>query len=691
MAIIFKLSILLPVVYSVFGLNENAAFKNEIKTLKRVSEEAFGNLSLKENLLESFNNLYLDFVCSQDFSNRNVSNECFKEMEVVCNTTDLLFDMADAWSKIPYSGMRTATKQDFGAFDQCIKIDYQNENMRILGKHCTFGWAIPMEDSVYLLSYCMPNSCSATDLIRMINTISIPENILEQVINDRTCTNKLTNSEMDPSSIVVTTLFATFLFLVVLSTVYEVYQYKKNVEKSNPLLTIFSIFSNGKKLIQTSKNISGEQIQVFHGIKVISMMWILAGHAAGFFAFLPVTNQNEMDSFQTEKYARYITAAHLAVDTFFYISGFLLAYQYFKTSSQKPILVQLISVPSMILHRYLRITPVVLMFFLYAVYLAKYIGDGPIFTIFYDTLNTPCKEHWWAVFLYIQNYYNPNDMCYVHLWYLSADFQLFFIGLFIMIGMAWQYKRRFNMVLMCMIFLNVLFLALPLYTKLRFPNYDPEHLEYETHSKLITYFMGVMFGFYFRCQRHKPFIFNRVSNIVVWIITLSAMFTCTVVLHEVYSNDSSHIGKSLCDVFIKPFWCLGLTFITYSSIYGHGGIINWFLSTAFMQVISKLTFCVYILHMPVIVFWIATRRTRHHFSDLNLFFYYWGYLVITIMVSVIWTLMFESPIINMEKLIFGSGKPKKPAPKNKDEKPTEHNGKHLITVTHKAPEENGYC
>lgn len=50
------------------------------------------------------------------------------------------------------------------------------------------------------------------------------------------------------------------------------------------------------------------------------------------------------------------------------------------------------------------------MFFLYSVYISKHIGNGPIFPAVYDNFNIPCKEHWWAVFLYIQNYYNPTDL-----------------------------------------------------------------------------------------------------------------------------------------------------------------------------------------------------------------------------------------------------------------------------------------
>lgn len=43
------------------------------------------------------------------------------------------------------------------------------------------------------------------------------------------------------------------------------------------VLTAFSIYTNTKKLLHASKG-TREQIQIFHGLKFISMMWIIAGH-----------------------------------------------------------------------------------------------------------------------------------------------------------------------------------------------------------------------------------------------------------------------------------------------------------------------------------------------------------------------------------------------------------------------------
>lgn len=58
----------------------------------------------------------------------------------------------------------------------------------------------------------------------------------------------------------------------------------------------FSAYSNGKKLLAISPKTNKEQIHVFNGLKFISMMWIIAGHAMEVFdyEFIPVLNRQEV-------------------------------------------------------------------------------------------------------------------------------------------------------------------------------------------------------------------------------------------------------------------------------------------------------------------------------------------------------------------------------------------------------------
>lgn len=41
--------------------------------------------------------------------------------------------------------------------------------------------------------------------------------------------------------------------------------------------------------------------------------------------------------------------------------------------------------------------------------LLKYFGSGPLWNSFDDHLVNPCRKHWWAALLYIQNYVHDNQ------------------------------------------------------------------------------------------------------------------------------------------------------------------------------------------------------------------------------------------------------------------------------------------
>lgn len=65
-----------------------------------------------------------------------------------------------------------------------------------------------------------------------------------------------------------------------------------SVESPSPIWTAFSIYTNGKKLLQSTRPSHGsEQILCFNGMKFISMWWIISGHGAISWFLAPVMNK----------------------------------------------------------------------------------------------------------------------------------------------------------------------------------------------------------------------------------------------------------------------------------------------------------------------------------------------------------------------------------------------------------------
>lgn len=146
-------------------------------------------------------------------------------------------------------------------------------------------------------------------------------------------------------------------------------------------------------------------------MRFISMMWVLSFHAVSVFqaGIISLENFPEAKDWDQSISNRYIESGLLAVDTFFFMAGFLLAFTYLKTSEES-IGAQLKKVPKMYLHRYLRVTPSVGAMYLVTITIFKFMGTGPTWTLVTKMLRDTCLNRWWKFFLYVQNYTDPDDM-----------------------------------------------------------------------------------------------------------------------------------------------------------------------------------------------------------------------------------------------------------------------------------------
>ncbi|XP_074037732.1 nose resistant to fluoxetine protein 6 isoform X2 [Leptinotarsa decemlineata] len=576
------------------------------------SEVAF-DLSLKD----------MQKVCS--ISDNGVTKECASQMKEVCSNT-IWLEMFDASSKFIYPGMATSVRGDYGNFDECVKIDHKYSRGRILGKYCYPGLVIPdLTDlnntdlnKFFKFAICMPDACSAADY----NTIfqNIFQNEFPPLFRDDFCVTKESGEQFKAIDIATMIIICLTACMVICSTTYDVYLHKTETKSRHPLMIAFSVYSNGLKILQTSEGNKG-QISVFHGMKTISMFWVITGHGLVAWRSLLVTDMEETTEIQKQWYFFYATAAPLAVDTFFYIGGFLLAYQYMKIKS-KPLKEHLLAIPQMIIHRYLRLTPAVLMLYLVTLSFFPRMRSGPLWKPAMKQITDPCNSNpAWTFFLYIQNYYTyPDEVCIVHTWYLSADMQMFILSPLVIIPVAIMLQdtkklRRCMVYLLC---LNIVLTVLPMVTKLVFRDYGNN---YDTHSRLVDYFIGVMMGVFMRERPNTPFLYNKVKhksivNLTIWIIILCGMLTTTICYQEVETHEA-YENKAVFYSLMRPAWCIGLSWIVYSSFHGYGGIVDWFLARPIFQILGKLSYCMYLVHGLVIVYNIGNIRTRQYFSILN--------------------------------------------------------------------------
>lgn len=97
---------------------------------------------------------------------------------------------------------------------------------------------------------------------------------------------------------------------------------------------------------------------------------------------------------------RYIIDFSITVDIFLVIRGYVTAHS-FNVKKIKGVKFNLIKY---YLHRYLRITPTLAASVLLSTVLIYYFDNGPFWKNANGLIGEPCREAWWTVILYVQNY-----------------------------------------------------------------------------------------------------------------------------------------------------------------------------------------------------------------------------------------------------------------------------------------------
>jgi peptidoglycan/LPS O-acetylase OafA/YrhL len=170
-------------------------------------------------------------------------------------------------------------------------------------------------------------------------------------------------------------------------------------------------------------------LNVFNGIKTFSMLWVIFGHLFSLRLKYDVNIAGISSNVEKFFYV-FVTGAFLAVDVFFFIGGFLVAYSFMREKSKS-----YLKYPMAIVHRVLRFWPsyIVVILLYYSVQI--HTGNGPMWGLHNTLGQIPDCAGGWKALLFVDNLVdNGEHMCLPWGWYLQNDMQIFVFSLiFIMI------------------------------------------------------------------------------------------------------------------------------------------------------------------------------------------------------------------------------------------------------------------
>jgi peptidoglycan/LPS O-acetylase OafA/YrhL len=436
--------------------------------------------------------------------------------------------------------------------------------------------------------------------------------------------------------------------------------------KRNPVLSefflAFSLVRNIPKLLDTTSN--ARNISCLHGIRTLSMMWVILGHCYFFWIITyNIDNLEEASNLPLQFAFQAVANAFFSVDSFFFLSGLLVMYlslqQMDKTSGHFPWI-------KFYIHRFWRLTPTLLFALLIYWKLLPYMGNGPLWPSFYSNKN--CDKYWWTNLLYINNFHPKyEDNCMGWTWFLAADTQMYILSPIVILP-AYFFSILGLFPLMVLL-VAVLITIAAIVTVNEFPanvasfkrlpggggSIAYENMVYvRFYTRAAPYLIGMAVGYYLaRRDRYKRVWSNKLISLIVWLAAFALGIT---VVYGLYDYNHGHqypqVASTLYLTFSSALWGVCLAWVVYACTTRNAGIINDILSWRAWFPLSRLTYSAYLLHPVILLLYIGSLKDLVFIDNLHTAYFFVGITGLSYACAAVLSLCVEYPMAALEKAIL---------------------------------------
>ncbi|XP_058797503.1 nose resistant to fluoxetine protein 6-like [Phymastichus coffea] len=645
------------------GRSANAKYKNYAPVLENPDYGSTWSLLAPDRMLtnngDSFP-IYAD--SSEDWEKSTCRRDLLTLAEAVARREVWALTMLDASSKLQ-SGLLQGNLVDLGQYDECSAVHSSNNGIR--GRHCMYSISATQGNSTIpinpTLSICLPATCSADNIIAFFNTtISWINEItdLKREIASATC-SAVDTVVWDPEFNVCLAILVGFLTFLTACTAIELTQ--KNLvagERRHPLIGALAAFSLKKSAASIlDMDVKNGTLPALHGIRVLSMAWIVLGHE--YVLSIGAANVNALDILKWVQSwnSLYIFIAPFAVDTFFAMSGFLMTYLFFKEMPKK----KRFNVPMYYLHRYVRLTPPVIALVVFAIVFVPKLGSGAQWDATLNFILGSCRTKWWPQLVYLQNFVEKDKMCLAHLWYLAVDMQLFWVSPLILYPL---YRApKFGLILLSALFFASLVIPATVIGIKKLPIVSFTHSLNTTivmeifhdiyeipYHRATAWLVGIFWGYEVAIHDRQ---LNRWNVVAGWLTAIVSFAFCAFGTRSFMDPHYEYNAawETFFSVVSRPLWAFGVCWIIYASTKNCAGPLSSLLSFRIFLPLSRLSYCIYLVHFVLQTVHVASLRTSLYFSAYYIWRSFFSTLVISIVIAFLFSLLFESPIIVLEKML----------------------------------------
>ncbi|KAG8225572.1 hypothetical protein J437_LFUL002089 [Ladona fulva] len=413
------------------------------------------------------------------------------------------------------------------------------------------------------------------------------------------------------------------------------------------LLTCFSLPRNTNIIMDPT--VGGDSVGAIHGLRFMGMdNKALAFRKAEGFMVQVVSN------------------ATLSVDTFFFISGFLLAYLYYKEKADKEQSKEKkkeVTFKSRVSEFFLmvlrRLTPTYMVVMGIADINMSWYNKTSFFTTT-ERADVVCSKYWWRNILYINNFFSREEMCMSWSWYLSNDMQFFILGTFLLL-LSSSYFVLSTIILVIILVSSWILTGYISYIYGYIPTLDEQlamlNILYDPPwTRVGPYLIGMCTGYLIVRLRGK---LNISKNMVILLWVLGSLCNISV-LFGLYERHISVLTSAFYVALSRTAWGLGLAWIIVACCTGHAGFMDSILSFGGWVPLSRLTYGAYLLNPLLMSSVYLSSERAWHIDFLPLAAVFLGHTCITYFCSYFLSLTLETPCILLMRWVMRSTNQRKP-------------------------------
>ncbi|XP_037778184.1 nose resistant to fluoxetine protein 6-like [Penaeus monodon] len=603
--------------------------------------------------------------------------------------------MIDSWGKFP-DGYFFVGFRAIGVFEECVNVQSREEGLR--GKYCNIAYSsgighgkengVPLHDMTHLLGVvsgtltpvtigearydtCIPDVCSQQELQMSLKLIL---NSTGRELDSVFCQVKNKKSYSSGAIAMISTL-AVLLGVLTAGTFLDLWYNK--VKRRPPsgvalYLLSFSVYTNFTKIFQISTEPKAGTITCLYGIRVLSMTWVILGHQ---YVYTLTSTANLLGAAKKVQGILFqvIANGNLCVDSFFFISGLLVANgvlsEVKRTGKFNVILY--------VVHRLLRLMPAIALVCLFMASLLEYIVTGPYAYDVIPSIQSSCSKFWWRDAFFVSNFFTPlvsgpRYQCMDQCWYTCVDSQLYLVAPLLILplyfspraGKVWLYLMSITSIVIPAVVIYVY--DLPPGDFLLGNNKVVEYyarVYVAPWCRASPYIVGIWMGYCISEQGSEKLSLKKWQLVAGW---TCAVFASLAVLLGGWSYNTPFtvmqydpVTQVLYGSLHRAVWAAALAWVVFTCHYGYGGLVNDFLSYPLWQPLSRLTYAMYLTAICVQLIVASSARTPFYFSHVNKIIETCSTVFFTILVALPLSLAVEAPVMRLEALLLGRpGRPK---------------------------------